>query len=61
MGDPVGQATLWARLLNDIAHEQLPTRRNRINLRVVKQAVIRFLRKRLEHFHPAPLASPFRD
>jgi hypothetical protein len=61
LADPACHPALLARLLNDIAREQLPARRNRINPRVVKRTVIRFPRKRSQHSHPAPLACPFRD
>jgi Insertion element 4 transposase N-terminal/Transposase DDE domain len=46
---------LLDRLLRDIAHERLPPRRNRVNPRVVKRHVLRYILKRPEHAHwPQP-------
>ncbi|MCI0676723.1 MAG: hypothetical protein L0Y42_13225 [Phycisphaerales bacterium] len=55
LADPSCHFALWLRLLNDIAKERLPQRRNRINPRVVKRTVIRFPLKRPEHYRsPQP-------
>ena len=46
---------LYQRLLRDIARRPLPKRRNRVNPRVVKQKMSKFLRKRQQHYQwPQP-------
>jgi hypothetical protein len=52
---------LYQRLLRDIAQRPLPERRNRVNPRVVKQKMSKFLRKRQKHYRwPQPEIS-FRE
>ena len=53
LADPICHAALMARLLNDVAQERLPVRRNRINPRVVKRTILRFPIKRAER-DPVP-------
>ena len=49
---------LYQRLLKDMARRPLPERRNRVNPRVVKQKMSKFLRKRQEHYQwPQPESS----
>jgi len=57
---PDDHPALWSRLLKDITSFRLPPRENRINPRVVKRKMSKFLKKRPEHFHP-PRPLPFRD
>lgn len=57
---PADHLCLWARLLRDIVHFQLPPRKNRINPRVIKRQRSKFECKKPEHFHP-PQPKPFRD
>ena len=52
---------LYTRLLNDIASELLPARRNRINPRVVKRKVSKFKVKCPEHYHSPQPACSFRE
>ncbi len=61
LADPACHPALLTRLLHDLARERLPERRNRINPRVVKRTVIRFPRKRPEHYHPAQPSCSFRE
>ena len=61
LADPSCHSALWNRLLNDIANERLPERRNRINPRVVKRTVIRFPLKRPQHFDLLQPSMPFRS
>lgn len=61
LADPACHPALLARLLNDIAHERLPERRNRINPRVVKRTVIRFPLKRDQHYHLPQPSTLFRN
>jgi hypothetical protein len=61
LADPACHPALLTRLLNDLARERLPERRNRIHPRVVKRTVIRFPRKRTEHVHPPQPSRPFRE
>lgn len=52
---------LYERLLEDIARIRLPERRTRVNPRVVKRKMSKFLKKRSKHYHwPQPEVS-FRD
>ena len=49
---------LYQRLLKDMARRPLPERRNRVNPRVVKQKMSKFLPKRQEHYQwPQPESS----
>lgn len=52
---------LYQRLLKDIAREQLPERRNRVNPRVVKRKMSKFLKKRPEHYLCSQPKTPFRE
>jgi hypothetical protein len=49
IANPIHHPLLFRRLLLDIAAQTLPSRRNRINPRVVKRTVMRFKRKRRSH------------
>jgi hypothetical protein len=56
------QFALWyARLLRDIAREQLPQRDNRCNPRVVKRKMSNFDLKREQHRHPPQPTKPFAE
>jgi hypothetical protein len=61
MTAPDQLARLYTRLLNDIADELLPVRRDRINPRVVKRKMSNFKLKRPEHYHWPQPAGPFRQ
>ena len=52
---------LYQRLLRDIARGRLPKRRNRINPRVVKCKMSKFLKKRPEHYAWPQPSADFRD
>ena len=52
---------LFLRLLQDIASEMLPERRNRSNPRVIKRKMSNFLLKRDGHRHWPQPATAFRD
>jgi Insertion element 4 transposase N-terminal/Transposase DDE domain len=56
---PEAHPRLYQRLLDDIAHYQLPPRANRINPRVVKRKMSKFNRKRPEHQHWPQPTKPF--
>ena len=56
---PEAHPRLYQRLLDDIAHYQLPPRANRINPRVVKRKMSKFNRKRPEHQHWPQPTRPF--
>ena len=58
---PSCHPALLTRLLRDLARAHLPERRNRINPRVVKRAIVRFKRKQPEHFKPPQPSCPFRQ
>lgn len=57
---PDDHLLLWARLLRDIVHFQIPPRDNRINPRVIKRQRSKFERKKPKHLHP-PRPKPFRE
>jgi hypothetical protein len=61
MVDPAHHNRLFQRLLRDIAHLPLPSRRLRTHPRVVKRKMSNFKLKRPEHRGLAPLSQPFRD
>jgi hypothetical protein len=48
-------------LLDEMAHEQIEPRRNRINPRVIKRKMKNWLKKRPEHRHPPPLKKTFME
>ena len=52
---------LYQRLLRDIARIRIPERRNRVNPRVVKQKMSKFLRKREKHYDWPHPKSSFRE
>jgi hypothetical protein len=54
-------APWYARLLRDIAREQLPERDNRCNPRVVKRKMSNFALKREQHRHPPQPTKSFAD
>lgn len=58
---PAQQPLLYQQLLRDIRRYCLPARANRVNPRVVKRKVGKFLRKRPEHRHPVQPTTSFRD
>ena len=51
--------TWYQRLLAEMSHEQLPPRRNRINPRVIKRKMSKFLKKRPHHRPVPPLKKKF--
>lgn len=51
----------YARLLSEMGQEQLPARRNRINPRVVKRKMSKFLKKRPKHRPSPTLKKEFRE
>ena len=56
-----GETQRWyQRLVQEIAEEILPPRRNRINPRVIKQKMSKWPKKRTHHRHP-PQPKPFED
>jgi hypothetical protein len=58
---PRGRDLWWHRLLEEIAEEQIPPRRNRINPRVIKRQQSKWPKKRPCHRHIAQPTQPFRD
>ena len=61
---PKSQAALgrwWERLLLEVAEEQLPERRDRINPRVIKKKVSHWLKKQPHHRNPPRPTMPFRE
>ena len=52
---------LYQRLLRDLASRRLPARRNRVNPRVVKRKMSKFLKKRPEHHHWPQPQSTFQE
>lgn len=52
---------LYQRLLRDIARHRLPERANRINPRVIKRKMSKFLLKRSQHRHWPQPSKPFRQ
>lgn len=58
---PEAHPRLYQRLLDDIAHYQLPPRANRLNPRVVKRKIAKFNLKRPEHQHWPQPTKPFPD
>ena len=53
--------SLYIRLLKDIARVRLPERRHRVNPRVVKRKMSKFLKKRPKHYEWLQPHSSFRD
>lgn len=52
---PPARQSWWRNLLEEIAEEVIPERRNRINPRVIKRKMSNWLKKRPEHYHwPQP-------
>ena len=51
----------WQRLLEEIAEEQIPPRRNRINPRVIKKPQSKWPKKRPCHRQTPQPTCPFRD
>jgi hypothetical protein len=52
---PPARQRWWQNLLEEIAEEVIPERRNRINPRVIKRKMSNWLKKRREHYHwPQP-------
>jgi hypothetical protein len=61
---PGGRAALerwWQMLLLEVAEEQLPARRDRINPRVIKKQISPWPKKRPHHRNPPKPTMPFRD
>jgi hypothetical protein len=58
---PAQHQALYARMLREIAAKRLPERHLRINPRVVKRKMSKFLRKRAEHYQPLKPQGSFRD
>lgn len=56
---PRDQNRWWRNLLNEIAQETLPPRRNRINPRVIKRKMSRWKKKRPPHYHHPQPTMPF--
>lgn len=52
-------AAWYAALLDELQHEQIPMRQNRINPRVIKRKMSKWPKKRPEHCRPPPLAKHF--
>ena len=50
------EALVW-----EVAQEQIPPRRNRVNPRVVKRKMSRFAKKRPHHRGRPPLTNTFRE
>jgi hypothetical protein len=59
--DDPGRNLWWNRLLEEIAEETIPPRRNRINPRVIRRQQSKWPKKRAQHRHPPQPARPFRD
>lgn len=51
----------YHRLLAELREELLPPRRNRINPRVIKRKMAKWLKKQPAHRHPPPLTKTFRQ
>jgi hypothetical protein len=58
---PKDRELWWQRLLEEIAEEQIPPRRNRINPRVIKRPQSKWPKKRPCHRHIPQPTQPFRD
>jgi hypothetical protein len=61
---PAGRAAVerwWQMLLVEVAEEQLPARRDRINPRVIKKQISPWPKKRPHHRNPPRPTMPFRD
>jgi hypothetical protein len=54
-------ADWYAALLWELQQEQIPPRRNRINPRVIKRKMSKWLKKRAEHRHQRPLTKCFAE
>ncbi len=57
--NPVEFKKWYERLLGEMGHEQLPSRENRVNPRVIKRKMSKFKKKRLQHKHIPPLKKRF--
>jgi hypothetical protein len=58
---PKGRDLWWERLLEEIAEERIPPRRNRINPRVIKRQQSKWPKKRPHHRQTPQPTRPFRD
>ena len=58
---PQSLAQWYAALLEELQHEQIPPRRNRINPRVIKRKMSKWPKKRPKHKSPPPLTKTFAD
>lgn len=58
---PKGRDQWWQRLLEEVAEEQIPPRRHRINPRVIKRPQSKWLKKRIHHRQCPQPTRPFRD
>jgi hypothetical protein len=58
---PIGRGFWWQRLLAEIAEEQLPPRRHRINPRVIRRPQSKWPKKRPHHRHTPPPPGPFAE
>lgn len=58
---PRARQQWWENLMEEIAEEQIPPRRNRINPRVIKRQQSQWCRKRLRHRQWPQPTRPFRD
>jgi hypothetical protein len=56
-----GRNLWWQRLLEEIAEEQIPPRRNRVNPRVIKRQQSKWPKKRPHHRQTPQPTRPFRD
>jgi hypothetical protein len=57
--DRLSLANWYASLLWEMNRERIEPRRNRSHPRVIKRKMSNWKKKRLKHYHPAPLKKPF--
>jgi hypothetical protein len=58
---PRGCQRWYRRLIQEVAEEIIPPRRNRINPRVIKRKMSKWPKKRAKHHHPPQPIKPFED
>ncbi|MCY2955011.1 MAG: hypothetical protein NTU53_24045, partial [Planctomycetota bacterium] len=58
---PRARQQWWENLMEEIAEEQIPRRRNRINPRVIKRQQSQWYKKRPQHRQCPQPTRPFRD
>lgn len=56
-----GRRRWWTRMIQEIAEETLPPRRDRVNPRVIKRKMSNWLKKRPQHYHWPQPTKPFRQ